>query len=224
VDFLPFNSRSGFIFIGNGKHKPNTDAVKWLREAIWPGIRLLLPEAKMEVYGAYLPAAIRALDDPSKGFHVRGWVPDALDVIGKSRVQLAPLRFGAGIKGKLTDSMMCGTPSVTTPTGAEGMHEGYPWSGVVAFDAEDFVKSALRLHTDEATWNLAQKRGEAIINNLYSKARHRAALLGRIKLVQEQLHLFRSRNLIGAMLMHHRMASTKYLSKWIEAKNKLPGI
>jgi len=215
----PYENRSGFLVIGNGRHRPNSDSVHWLKEDIWPLIRRELPDTKLYVYGAYLPAGIRALDEPDAGFHVHGKASNLAAVMETARVLLAPLRFGAGIKGKLADSMRFGTPSMTTPIGAEGMHGNMPWSGIIASDPAEMARAAVRLYTDKNLWAKAQKQGAVIINSLYSKATHEATLMKRIVLLREQLPEFRTRNLLGRMLLHHQMASTRYMGKWIEAKN-----
>lgn len=215
---LSFGKRDGFIFIGNGRHRPNVDAINWLKSDIWPGIRKQLPQARVEVYGAYMPPEISKLHQPENGFYIMGWANDSLSVLGRAKVQLAPLRFGAGIKGKLAESMQCGTPSVTTGIGVEGMHNHLPWGGAIAGDASAFAAAAVRLHDDETHWCKAQQRGIEIISRFYSEKELGMAFLGKITRLQEGLEAHRAGNVIGAMLKHNSMASTKYMGKWIEAK------
>lgn len=214
----PFDGREGFVCIGNGRHRPNLHAMQWLKSGIWPLIRKKLPQVRVALYGAYLPEAIRRLHEPACGFHVMGWTPDSGAVLEKARVQLAPLQFGAGIKGKLAESMSTGTPSVTTGIGAEGMHGEFAWNGAIADNASDFAAAAVSLYSDKALWDEARQRGVALINKRYSKQVHHANLDHAISRLREQLQAHRAKNIIGAMLRHHSMASTKYLSKWIEAK------
>ncbi len=214
-----FEERSGYVFLGNGRHRPNVDAVKWLRKVLWPGIRSEQPQAELHVYGAYLPGSLLEMHCPDLGFHVKGRVDDAHKVLQNARIQLAPLRYGAGIKGKLADSMRCGTPSVTTPIGAEGMHGDLAWNGVVAETPKAIIASAVDLYHNRERWTVAHEQGAEIINRLYSKTKLAAGLLLRIEHIRGKLKAHRDRNLIGAMMMHHRMASTMYLGKWIEAKN-----
>lgn len=123
-----FTERAGFCVIGNFRHPPNADGLRWFREAIWPLMHERLPGAQVHVYGAYPPKDAMRMDDPKAGFRVHGWVPDAREAIGRHRVNLAPLRFGAGIKGKIADGWAVGTPVVTTSIGAEGMRAGEPVS------------------------------------------------------------------------------------------------
>ena len=131
TEFVPFEQRQHFLSIGNFRHAPNWDAVLWMKTHIWPLIRQQLPEAQLHIYGAYTPPKATALHNPKQGFHVLNWAEDALAVMSNARICLAPLRFGAGIKGKIADAMLCGTPNVTTPVGAEGMHGGMRWPGAI---------------------------------------------------------------------------------------------
>ena len=113
-----FAEREHFISIGNFRHAPNWDAVLWLKNSLWPLIRQQLPKAQLHIYGSYTPPKATALHNSAQGFHIMNWAPDALEVMRNARVCLAPLRFGAGIKGKLADAMACGTPVVTSATSA----------------------------------------------------------------------------------------------------------
>jgi hypothetical protein len=116
-----FGERRHFVTIGGFKHPPNVDGVKWLSESIWPLIRAALPDAEMHVYGAYPTRAVQQLHKPRAGFHIRGHVA-SLEVLASSRVLLAPIRYGAGIKGKIVDAWRYGLPVVATSVAAEGMH------------------------------------------------------------------------------------------------------
>lgn len=215
-----FTERRGFISIGNFRHEPNWDAVLWLKQAIWPAIRDRLPGARLQVYGAYTPAKARALHNPAQGFYINGWAEDALHTIGGARVLLAPLRFGAGIKGKLLEAMQCGTPSVTTPIGAEGM--GSPWPGAVSETAEAFVEDALALYQDEPRWRTAQAAGFSLLGGAFSYPRQASALLARLHALRSNLEAERQRNFTGALLRHHLHQSTRYMAQWIEAKRAGP--
>jgi hypothetical protein len=93
-NWLSFEERHHFIFIGNGKHAPNTDAILWLNKEIWPLIRKKLPEAQLHIYGSYLPGNITKLHRPEAGFFIYGWVRETEEVLERARVNLAPLRFG----------------------------------------------------------------------------------------------------------------------------------
>ena len=215
-----YDERAHFVSIGNFLHEPNTDAVLYLKEVLWPLIRKELPEAELHVYGAYPNERIRQLHHEKEGFLVKGRAENAKEVIGAARVLLAPLRFGAGIKGKLLEAMLCGTPSVTSSIGAEGMHKGFSWNGAIADEPSAFVSSAVSLYTSIGHWKTAQNQGLAILRDFYDTAAHSAAFLERLTTLQQNLPSHRMSNFIGAMLLHHSLASTKYMARWIELKNK----
>lgn len=219
-DWPKFSERQDFMFIGGGRHAPNLDAIEQLSHTIWPMIRQHLPDARLHIYGAYLPQHIWELHQPQKGFLVHGRVTDLEGTLQQARVCLAPLRFGAGIKGKLLQAMYTGTPSVTTPLGAEGMFGNLPWNGTITGGTTDFVKKAVHLYTNQEAWLLAQKAGINLVNTLYAKAPLRTRLLKTIKDWSRHLEDYRNQNVIGRMLQHQSLASTKFMGKWIEAKNK----
>ena len=215
-----FEERSGFVTIGNFRHPPNADAIHYLKNEIWPLIRNVLPDAKMHVYGSYPSPALLQLNHPASGFFVHGKAKDAFDVMRKARVCLAPLRFGAGIKGKLLESMICGTPSVTTRIGAEGMQGNLHWNGYVCNDANDFAIAAEQLYSSKDDWTKAQAHGKQILESLFSSEEPSKELINRVSYLMDNLEHHRLANFMGSMLMHHTLQSTKYLSKWIEEKNR----
>jgi glycosyltransferase involved in cell wall biosynthesis len=214
--------RANFLSIGNFRHAPNWDAVLWLKTTIWPLIRQQLPQAQLHIYGAYTPPKATALHNAKEGFHIMNWAEDALQVMSAARVCLAPLRFGAGIKGKLVDAMLCGTPSVTTPVGAEGMHGRHAWPGAITQSAVDFANRAVALYNDEAQWQQARSAGYALLTERYPQSVHGPALIEKLRYCQENLEQLRVTNFTGSMLRHHSHKSTQYMAQWIEAKNRLP--
>lgn len=216
-----FTSREHFISIGNFRHAPNWDSVLWLNQSIWPWVRRQLPRAELHVYGAYAPPKAMALHNPDQGFHVLGWAPDAFEVMSSARVCLAPLRFGAGIKGKLTDAMRCGTPSVTTPIGAEAMCGNLAWCGVVEMNVQGLADGAVKLYTDQPYWERMQQQGRIILQQRFDKKNLGPALIARIEESRDMLDTRRRRNFTGAMLRHHHHKSTQYMARWIESKNRL---
>lgn len=216
-----FGQRRDFVMIGNFRHAPNWDAVLWLKQQIWPLIRSQLAEAAVHIYGAYAPAKAFALHQPDSGFYVHGRAADVESVMQQARVCLAPLRFGAGIKTKLADAMLHGTPSVTTSIGMEGMRGGLPWAGTVADDAQSFAAAAVSLHRDGAWWQQAQENGFTIIDHLFDANTNGETLIHRLSALHEQLAEHRQQQFTGLMLRHHHQRSTEFMSRWIEAKNRL---
>ncbi len=238
-----FEQRQHFVTIGNFRHEPNWDAVLWLKESIWPKIRQQLPNAELHIYGAYPPPKATALHNPKQGFLVKGWAQDAFKVIAQARVLLAPLRFGAGIKGKLAEAMLNGTPSVTTLIGSESMmnkelnnNGSDKWPGAIANNTHDFAEAAIRLYQDDQAWKNYQTIGYMNVLQRYISNRtldenksdkdtpdsFGENLLKELNYLQKNSQQHRAQNFVGAMLNHHQHKSTKYMAQWIEAKNKLP--
>ncbi|MBL0013883.1 MAG: glycosyltransferase family 4 protein [Flavobacterium sp.] len=218
--WLSFEERKDFIFIGNFLHEPNWNAVQYLKEAIWPLIRKELPEASMQIYGAYPSQKVLQLHNPKERFLVLGRAKNAFEVVSKARIVLAPLRFGAGAKGKLIEAMQCGTPSVTTSIGAESMHGNLAWSGSIADDPEAIAKAAVVLYQNQISWKQAQQNGVVIVNERYERSFFEIDFMAHLASLQNNLAPHRNANFMGAILLHHTTASTKYMSRWIEEKNK----
>lgn len=218
VDHWPtFEQRKHFITIGNFLHAPNWDSVLWLKQNIWPLIRKQLPDAECFIYGAYTPQKALDLHNPKQGFHVLGWAEDAMQVMQQARICLAPLRFGAGIKGKLADAMLCGTPSVTTSIGAESMD-----LSAYAHDSAAMIANvAVTLYRDQHAWQTAQQHGLATLKQRFDKKMVGDRLLKQIEDCRNRLAQHRLDNFTGLMLQHHAHKSTQYMARWIETKNKL---
>jgi glycosyltransferase involved in cell wall biosynthesis len=215
---LPFEERVNFIFIGNFRHEPNWDATRYLKTTIWPLIRKKLPKAQLMVYGAYCSEKVHQLTNEREGFLVKGRADDALDVVSKARVSLAPLRFGAGIKGKLLESMIVGTPSVTTHIGAEGMTNGV-WNGFIEDHPVEFAEKAVLLYSDEEVWNAAQQSGFELIHQRFSKGKFDEVLDKMFnELADPEEH--RKRSIVSLILQRESHQAARYMSIWIEEKKR----
>lgn len=215
-----FEERKDFVFIGNFYHEPNWNAVQYLKETIWPLIKKELPEAVLNIYGAYPSQKVLQLHNSKQGFLIHGRAENANAVVEKSRVALVPLRFGAGIKGKLLEAMQCGTPSVATSIGSESMHGKLLWNGFVEDNPEDFAEKAVQLYQEKELWLHAQKNGVEIINKRYLRTLFEDDFTRHIEFLVSNIKKHRLNNFIGELLQHHSLKSTKYMSKWIEEKNK----
>ena len=215
-----FEERRNFVFIGNFLHEPNWNTVQYLKETIWTEIKKQFPDAVLEVYGAYPSQKVLQLHQPKNGFFIMGRVEDANEIVKNARIVLAPIRFGAGLKGKLLEAMQCGTPSATTTIGSEAMHGNLPWNGFITDDIQEFVKKAIELYKDENLWKQAQKNGIAIVNECFQKSNYSEKLIEVIDALLNDSESHRLHNFIGSLLQHHTLKSTKYMAKWIEAKNK----
>ncbi|CAH0334723.1 hypothetical protein FVB9288_00328 [Flavobacterium sp. CECT 9288] len=215
-----FENRSDFTFIGNFLHEPNWNAVQYLKQTIWPLIKKQVPEAVCKIYGAYPSQKVLQLNNTKEGFLILGRAEDAQEVVKQARVVLAPLRFGAGIKGKLLEAMQCGTPSVTTTIGAESMHGDLPWNGFIQDNPELFANQAVSLYQNEKTWLTCQENGFEIIKQRYARTLFETEFNEQMQSIQKNLVQHRLNNFMGALLQHHTLKSTMYMSKWITEKNK----
>ena len=212
-----FHERNHFMMIGNFRHPPNRDGILWMKKEIWPLIRKTLPSAEFHCYGAYPPKEIMNLSDRASGFIIKGATADQYLTLSQYRVNLAPLRYGAGIKGKISDGWWTGTPVVTTSIGAEGMSGGLALGGIIADSPESFAQAAIQLYSQEEDWNHSQTLGLELIRALYSRSE---AFIQRIQYLQKNLEDHRKANFMGTLLSYHTLRSTKYFSKWIEEKSK----
>ncbi len=216
-----YAGRSNFIAIGNFRHAPNWQAVLWLKQEIWPLIRQQLPQTELHIYGAYPPPKATALHNARDGFLIKGWAEDALAVMQQARVCLAPLAFGAGLKGKLFDAMRCGTPSVTTDIGAEGIAGDNNWAGIIANTSEDLAEAAVTLYQNQSRWQQAQLCGYQLLENKFSLLQHQHRVWQQLEQILADLPAWRAQNFTGLMLRHHAFRSTKFMGQWIEAKTRL---
>jgi glycosyltransferase involved in cell wall biosynthesis len=191
-----------------------------LKNNIWPLIKKQLPKAEVHIYGAYPSQKVLQLNNKKDAFLIKGRAENVSSVMQKAKVCLAPLLFGAGLKGKLIDAMQNGTPNVTTAIGAEAMHQNLDWSGIIADEPEDFAKAAVQLYQNEEKWLDAQKNGFKIINEVYPKGYYANLFTQKVNSLLADIDNHRKNNFYGAMLQRHTLNSTKYMAKWIEAKNK----
>lgn len=219
-DWLSFEEKADFVFIGNFLHEPNWQTVMHLKNTIWPLLSKKLPQVKLNIYGAYPIQKVLQLHQPKENFYVIGRAENAKKTIAKHRVLLAPILFGAGVKGKFIDAMHVGTPSATTTVGAEAMKGNLDWNGIIEDDVNLFVSNTVELYKNKSLWLQAQQNGVKIINERYSKNKFSQAFIKQIEALILTLKEHRQQNFIGQLLHHHSLQSTKYMSLWIEEKNK----
>lgn len=220
-NWTPFAKRADFMFIGNFLHAPNWHTVQFLKTRIWPLLRQNLPYARLNIYGAYASQKVIQLHQPKENFYVLGRANDAKITLANHKILIAPIQFGAGVKGKFIDAMHAGTPTVTTNIGAEAMRGDLAWNGAIADGAEDFIKKATLLYQNEELWQNAQQHGAKIINERYGKTIFGELFLNRLQQLSSDLKKHRQCNFIGQILNHQTVQSTKYMSLWIAEKNKL---
>lgn len=221
LNWKSFDEKKDFMFIGNFLHEPNWNAVQYLKEEIWPIIRSIMPNAILRIYGAYPSQKVFQLHNEKESFLIMGRAANASDVFNTAKIILAPIRFGAGIKGKLLEAMQLGTPSVTTFIGAEAMNGDLDWNGHITDDANTFAEKAVALYNDEQSWNQARRKGIDIISTRYRKELFASSFLLYVRKVREELNQHRKKNFLGALLQYHTLRSTEYMSRWIQEKNRI---
>ena len=165
-----FSQRRDIVFVGGFGHPPNADAVHWLLEAIFPLIHAALPQVCLHVIGQNPPASILALAAGQPQVQVHGYVADIDPYMDGCRLAIAPLRFGAGVKGKVNLSMAHGQPVVATTCAAEGMHLRDGQDVLIADAAGDFAAAVIRLYQDPALWQQLAQGGLANIERHFSLA------------------------------------------------------
>jgi glycosyltransferase involved in cell wall biosynthesis len=213
-----FEDKEHFISIGNFLHEPNWQTVLQLKKH-WKSIKEQLPDAELHVYGAYVSEKAKQLHNEKEGFLIKGRAEIVSEVYSKAKILLAPIPYGAGLKGKLFEAMQLGLPSVTSPMGAEGMHGALDWNGFIAADDTDFITKSVELYTNKSLWETAQKKGYEIIEKRFKTNLFAADFINKVEYLQENLTTHRNQNFLGQIVQHHSLQSTKYMSKWIEAKN-----
>ncbi|MFD2581096.1 glycosyltransferase family 4 protein [Pedobacter vanadiisoli] len=218
--WVPYEDRADFIFIGNFLHEPNWDTVQVLKTKVWPLLRKKLPNAVLNIYGAYPSQKVLQLNNKNEKFLIKGRAADARETISKHRILLAPIQFGAGVKGKFIDAMQSGTPSVTTSVGAEAMKGELDWNGSIEDNPELFIEEAANLYQDKNAWQTAQQNGVKIINERYAAKYYADKFIKGIEKLASNLTMHRQNNFFGQILNHHTIQSTKYMSLWIEEKNR----
>lgn len=156
----PFEQRHDIVFMGGYQHTPNVDAVLWFADEVLPLIRAEAPEITFHVVGSKAPEEVRALGE-RPGIMFQGFVPDIAPFMDNCRLAVAPLRYGAGVKGKVNMSMSYGQPVVATPIAIEGMHAEPGVDVLVAETAQDFATAVLSAYRDQALWQQLSAGGLA---------------------------------------------------------------
>lgn len=177
----PLSQRQGLIFVGNHRHEPNRDAVSWLLEEIVPELgEALLTDHPLRILGhgtEFPPVESRQFElrNPNLVLAV-GWVEDIKPLLASCRLSLAPLRFGAGTKRKVIESLLCGTPCVCTPVAAEGLGLRHEREVLIAKDAPSFARAVKRLLREDDLWQRLSQSGREAVQERHSPGRVRERL------------------------------------------------
>jgi glycosyltransferase involved in cell wall biosynthesis len=169
-----FADRKDIYFVGRYKHPPNVDAACWFVNDIWPLIHEQLPDVRFHLIGSEAPEQVLNLSGEGVVFH--GFVKSLQPFLSDCRLAVAPLRYGAGVKGKVNMSMAHGQPVVATPMAAEGMFAKHGRELLIAEDAESFASEVVRLYQDKKLWNRLSKASVKNVEEHFSLAAARDSL------------------------------------------------
>lgn len=168
---LPFAERRDLVFVGGFLFDPNVDAMNWFLADIWPLVRAKLPEVRLMIVGSRLLDETARVWRRNPGVDIVGYVEQISPIFERCRLSIAPLRFGAGIKGKIGTSLSHGVPCVATPLAAEGMGLKDRESIMLGADPESFAAAIVEAYTNEALWNTLSAKGLEVFEEQYSMRR-----------------------------------------------------
>ncbi len=168
--------RRDLVFVGGFQHPPNLDAAEWLISEIMPLVRRSIPEARLHIIGSRMPEGLR--ERKSDGVVMHGYVADLTPYLETCRLSVAPLRYGAGVKGKVNQAMAWGLPVVATACAAEGMYLQDGEDVLVADTTEAFAEAVVRAYSDEALWMKLSDGGLANVEKHFSFDAARRAIVG----------------------------------------------
>jgi O-antigen biosynthesis protein len=170
----PFSEREGVLFIGGFRHPPNLDAINWYVKEVLPILRRKAPGIVTTIIGSNAPPALQAYAAPD--FVIAGYVEDVTPYYHNAKLSISPLRYGAGVKGKVNLSMQYGVPVVATSVSAEGMYLDDGVNVLIADDADAFADAIIRLNSDGALWTMLAQNGIKNIESHFSRACAKDAL------------------------------------------------
>ena len=168
-----FAARKDIVFIGGFDHLPNIDAVKYFIKEVWPLVRQKLPDIIFRIVGSNIPGPVFKEEEVNKlagepGVEIAGFADELDSTFNKCRISVAPLRFGAGIKGKIGTSLCYGVPCVATPIAVEGMNLEHGNNILIGSNASDFAEQVVSIYTDEMLWNRISSAGITFMKEHYS--------------------------------------------------------
>jgi glycosyltransferase involved in cell wall biosynthesis len=152
-----YSAREGIIFVGGFRHPPNTDAITWYANEVLPHLRALLPGVKTRVIGSNMPTSLASI--ASEDLELLGFIENIEPYLQRARISIAPLRYGAGVKGKVNEAMNYGIPVVATACAVEGMHLQAGVEVMVAEDAQSFAEAVAKVYCDEVLWRQLSQAG-----------------------------------------------------------------
>jgi glycosyltransferase involved in cell wall biosynthesis len=167
----PLEGRSGLAFLGSYGHPPNRDAVEAFLVQVWPDLQRQRPQLRLHLYGSGLAPDLAARWGAEPGVIVEGWVADPASVYARHRVFLAPLRSGAGLKGKVVAAAAHGIPQVLSPLAAEATGLRHGQEVLIARTPDDWCQAVLHLDADDDAWRAMGAAAFAYARSTWSRER-----------------------------------------------------
>lgn len=214
-----FSKRKNLVTIGNLKHEPNRALVKWIYQH-WELFRNAIPEVEMHVYGAYADVAIQQMHQPKKGFYLKGVCDEIDKTLSEYKVMLATVPFGAGLKGKILDALQYPIPVITNEIGAEGMGNWNDWQGKLSTTTEEIVQHTKSLHQNEQNW-MAWMENYPKILEYFDANKWTEEFWSQLQPIINAPQNHRKKHYRIGMMNQQHMQASRYLSRWIEEKNKM---
>ncbi|MFZ9576800.1 MAG: glycosyltransferase [Bacteroidia bacterium] len=220
---LYWKDRKHIVFIGQYKHAPNRDCIEFIQSNLWPEIMQRIPGIEMHIYGAGFPQAyISKFNAVYTSLQIRGVCNHLHPILNTYRIVFAPLRFGAGQKGKFIDAMCAGTPIITSAIGAEGMWTAHEIPDSIAQNDTDLITLLERVYNNEKKWKQSQTLFNQVALHLQSNAFENTF----VNTLQTLLHTLKSHrhtHILGRILKTEAYAAQRYKYRYIEEKNKKIG-
>ena len=186
----------------------------------WHLLSAHLPKVNLHIYGAYPSQKVLDLHNKKERFLVHGRAENAQEVISKARVMLAPIVFGAGIKGKFIDAIHSGTPSISSSIGAESMVGQSSWPGYICGSLPQLIQKSVSLYSDPDLWKDKQLLGQELLQQRFDREKWYPKFLDYFQGIFNDLNQHRNKHFLQQVFKHHSAQSTKYMALWIEQKNK----
>ncbi len=215
-----WSERRHFLWVGNRKHNPNDDSLKFLLQELWPSIQAEIPEAELHIVGPNGTESQRQLIAKTKSVVDLGWVDDLPKLMMDYRVNLAPIRFGAGLKGKIIQPLALGLPTVSSAIGAEGLFIETIPELAPAKNADEFIVKSIRLYTDRQYWQQAKTQGFQCMKQHFSLTDTFTGFQENLRAIKNDLDTHRKRHFMGQILQHQSLNVTKYMGRWLTLKNQ----
>lgn len=214
------NSKTDLVFVGNFLHAPNLDAVRYLLQSgLWDEIHQQIPQATLKIAGAYPTAWLLSQHNPKKGVEVLGHLNDVEELYKNAKLSIIPLRFGAGIKGKVLEAMAHQIPFIATDIAVEGLFFGASWENYIAKNRGEFISKCVNLYQQVSLQSQFKELSKIQLQTYFQQEKYQSGFLDLIQSLKNNLAEHRKKSYTAQVLQHQSMMSSKYLSKWIMAKN-----